>query len=167
MSTPTIRHATEADCPAICAIYNEGIEDRVATLETDLRTPEERREWLRARTSRQPVLIAERGGAIHGWGSLNRFNPRACYDQVADISVYVARAMRGTGLGRALLAALESEARRLAYHKLALAMFPHNPAGFALYLKAGFREVGIYREQGLLDGRWVDVRIMEKLLPPI
>jgi phosphinothricin acetyltransferase len=34
----------------------------------------------------------------------------------------------------------------------------------ALYTKHGFRTVGIYKEQGQLDGRWVDTIIMEKLL---
>ncbi|MBV9354596.1 MAG: GNAT family N-acetyltransferase, partial [Chloroflexi bacterium] len=37
-------------------------------------------------------------------------------------------------------------------------------AGRRLYGRCGFREVGTYREQGLLDARWVDVLLMEKLL---
>ena len=42
--------------------------------------------------------------------------------------------------------------------------WPSNTAGVALYTRAGFTRVGIYREQGQLDGAWVDVVIMEKLL---
>jgi L-amino acid N-acyltransferase YncA len=55
-------------------------------------------------------------------------------------------------------------AQALGYHKLVLAAFPFNKAGAALYERLGFTPVGIYHEQGQLDGRWVDVLIMEKLL---
>jgi L-amino acid N-acyltransferase YncA len=160
----TIRAAVTADADAICRIYNQGIEDRLATLETVLRTPDERRAWLAGRTPRHPVLIAERGGAIVGWASLNPFNPRACYDHVGDFSLYVERAARGSGVGRRLLEALIARARELGYHKLVLAAFPYNAAGCALYERCGFRTVGIYREQGMLDGKWVDVILMEQLL---
>ena len=162
-----VRDATTADAAAITRIYNQGIEDRIATLETELRTPEERRAWLAERGPRHPVLVAEDAtGDVVGWASLNRFNPRAAYDYVADLSVYVARGRRGQGIGTLLLTTLEERARTLGYHKLVLAAFPTNAAGMALYQARGFRTVGIYREQGLLDGRWVDVIIMEKILDP-
>jgi phosphinothricin acetyltransferase len=162
--TLAIRPAVIADAEAICRIYNQGIEDRLATLETVLRAPDERRAWLEERSPRHPVLVAERGGAIVGWASLNAFNPRACYDHVGDFSLYVERAARGSGVGRRLLEALIARARELGYHKLVLAAFPHNAAGCALYESCGFRIVGIYREQGMLDGKWVDVILMEQLL---
>jgi phosphinothricin acetyltransferase len=187
--TITIRDATVVDAEAICRIYNQGIEDRLATLETEMRTPAERREWLSARDARHPVSIAETterltrtteplttssgpptaltglmGPATTGWASLNRFNPRPVYDHVADLSVYVERAWRGRGVGRALLASLIERARAIGYHKLVLAAFPGNAGGMALYARMGFTRVGVYREQGLLDGRWVDVVLMERLL---
>jgi L-amino acid N-acyltransferase YncA len=142
-----VRAATEADAAAICLIYNQGIEDRLATLETELRTPDERRQWLKARSPRQPVIVA-----------------RECYRHVADISVYVERRWRGKGVGRVLLARLIELGREHGFHKLVLSAFPFNQAGVALYEKLGFRTVGIYKEQGLLDGTWVDTIIMERLL---
>lgn len=160
----TIRDAAPADAPAICRIYNQGIQDRIATLETRERTPEERRAWLAARGPRHPVLVAEVAGEVVGWGSLNVVNPRAAYDHVADFSLYVERAWRGRGVGGRLLEALIARARTLGYHKLVLSAFPFNQAGLRVYRRAGFREVGVYREQGLLDGRWVDTVVMEKIL---
>ena len=159
-----IRDATPEDAPAIARIYNQGIEDRVATLETELRSAEERRQWLAARGPRHPVLVAHDATGVVGWASLNPFNPRPAYDYVADFSVYIARERRGTGIGRALLEALEDRARALGYHKLVLAAFPTNAAGLRLYQWRGFRTVGVYHEQGLLDGRWVDVVVMERIL---
>ena len=169
MDDLVIRSATAADAAAICLVYNQGIEDRIATLETELRTPEERRAWLAARGPRHPVIVAEStatggGPSVLGWGSLNAFNPRRAYDGVADLSVYVERGRRGRGVGRRLLERLIELGRGLGYHKMVLATFPFNPSGVALYERMGFQRVGVYREQGQLDGRWVDVLVMERLL---
>ena len=160
-----VRGATEADAARICLIYNQGIEDRLATLETELRTPDERRRWLETRSPRYPVIVAEPADhAPVAWGSLNVFNARECYRHVADISVYVERGWRGRGVGRVVLARLIDLGREHRFHKLVLSAFPFNQAGVALYERLGFRTVGIYKEQGLLDGTWVDTIIMERLL---
>ena len=58
MTAYRVRPATARDAEAICRIY-QGIEDRVATLETELRTPDERRQWLASRDARHPVIVAE------------------------------------------------------------------------------------------------------------
>jgi phosphinothricin acetyltransferase len=183
-----IRPATEADAAAICQIYNQGIEDRLATLETELRTADERRQWLKSRSPRHPVIVAERAEPVTAsnrpptplpdhaapattipattiaWASLNVFNARDAYRFVADISVYVERQWRGKGAGRVLLTRLIELGREHEYHKLVLSAFPFNPGGMTLYDKLGFRTVGIYKEQGQLDGAWVDTIIMERLL---
>jgi phosphinothricin acetyltransferase len=160
-----LRLASAPDAEAICRIYNQGIEDRVATLETGLRTPDERRQWLASRGARHPVIVAEVDPAtIAGWASLNVFNAREAYRFVADISVYVERSWRGKGVGRVMLEKLVELGRMHGYHKLVLSAFPSNAAGMALYTKSGFRTVGIYHEQGQLDGKWVDTIIMEKML---
>jgi L-amino acid N-acyltransferase YncA len=164
VSAYRVRPAVDADAAAICAIYNQGIEDRLATLETELRTADERRHWLKSRGPRHPVIVAEDDGRPIAWGSLNQFNPREAYRHVVDLSIYVERGHRGKGVGRVLLVRLVDLARELGYHKMVLSAFPFNAAGMALYEKLGFRTVGVYKEQGLLDGRWVDTIIMEKLL---
>src|ERR1700730_12860787 len=163
MEPMSIRFATLDDAPTICTIYNQGVDDRGATLETEVRDVDERRRWLSSRGTRYPVLVAEARGQIIGWSSLNSFNPRRAYDHVADISVYVQRSWRGRGAGRLLLDRVIDLGRGLHFHKLVLACCPTNKAGIALYERMGFAPVGIYREQGLLDGRWVDVLVMERL----
>jgi L-amino acid N-acyltransferase YncA len=159
----SLRPARAEDADAICAVYNEGIADG-ATLESVARTPDERRRWLAARDARHPVIVVESEGVVVGWASLNVFNARDAYRHVADISVYVARTSRGKGAGTALLERLVEIGRDIGFHKLVLAGFPGNAASIALYRRLGFREVGVYREQGLLEGRWVDVLLMERLL---
>ncbi len=171
MKSISIRPASTDDAAAIAVIYNEGIEDRVATLETEPRTVEDRRQWLLARTDRTPVIVADLDGAVAGWASINQFNPRPAYRFVADFSVYIGRHVRGSGVGSLLLEHLIATARTIGYHKLVLAAFPFNEAGMRLYKRYGFQEVGIFHEQGVLDGAWVDTIVMELLLdddpPPL
>ncbi len=161
---PWVRRAGPADVPAITQIHNEGITDRVATLDEEPHPEAERAKWLRDRDARHPVLVAMAGGRVCGWASLNTFNARAAYRHVADISVYVERGSRGTGVGSLLVGELIRRATELGYHKLVLSAFPFNAAGMALYRKHGFVAVGVYHEQGTLDGRWVDTIVMERLL---
>lgn len=160
----TLRPAMADDAEAICTILNQGITDRTATLDTALRTPAERRQWLAGRERRHPVVVASHNGEVVAWGSLNRFNPRDAYDHVVDFSIYVERSWRGKGIGRQLLDHLIGLAGDLGYHKMVLTALASNKAGGALYTRAGFSPVGVYHEQGQLDGHWVDVIIMEKLL---
>ena len=159
-----VRAARFADLPLIQDIHNQGIIDRVATLDTELRTMADTQLWFTRHALRHPVLVAEAGGSIAGWASLNTFNVRPAYQYVADLSIYLARPWRGKGLGARLLSPLIPLARELGYHKIVLSAFPTNTAGMRLYERQGFTTVGIYKEMGLLDGHWVDTILMEKLL---
>ncbi len=160
----SIRHAEEKDLTSILSIYNQGIEDRIATLETDAKDSAFINQWFQNHGERFPILVAESNGNLVGWGSLNPFNPRKAYDGVADLSIYIERESRGKGIGNALLKAIENEAIQHQFHKIVLSTFPFNLLGQSLYERLGYREVGTYKNQGIIDGKYVDVMIMEKLL---
>jgi L-amino acid N-acyltransferase YncA len=113
---------------------------------------------------RYKVIVAEYKDQIVGWASLNQYNNRCAYDGVADLSVYISREFRGKGIGKQLFVELESIAREIGFHKMVLFTFPFNELGQGLYKKMGFREVGVFKNQGILDGKFVDVMAMEKLL---
>jgi L-amino acid N-acyltransferase YncA len=159
-----VRVAGPTDLAAIRTIYNEGIEDRSATLDVAPKSEDEIASWFAQRRDRYAVCVAAYNGTVVGWASLNPYSHRCAYDGVADLSVYVARAARGGGVGTALLVAVEDRARQHAFHKIVLFALACNVAGQRLYRKRGFREVGIFREQGRIDGAFVDVVAMEKLL---
>jgi phosphinothricin acetyltransferase len=162
-----IRSAATADLDVIRRIYNEGIEDRIATLDEDPKDADGIAAWWSEHEGRYVVLVAENEEAdVVGWASLNPYSHRCAYRGVADLSVYVRRDARGTGVGSALLAALEKRAKQEEFHKIVLFTFPFNANGQALYRRFGYREVGVFREQGRLDGASVDVMAMEKILKP-
>lgn len=160
-----LRQANINDISQITRIYNEGIEDRIATLETRLRTDEEMLEWLTTRAEKYSVMVVENfDGQVIGWASINSFNSRCAYSGVADISVYIQRDLRGKGFGRLLLEFLIQVAKENGFHKLVLSTFDFNEAGKNLYKALGFREVGTYMEQGMLDGKFINIIVMEKIL---
>lgn len=162
--TMTIRPATADDAPRITAIYNQGIAERGATFETEPRTVESIRGRIEE-LERFPLLVAEDGGHVVGWAGLSSYRARACYAGIAEFSIYLDRSARGRGIGRQLLEALVAAARECGYWKLLSRVFPFNTASRALCRACGFREVGIYEKHGQLDGTWLDVVIVERLIP--
>jgi L-amino acid N-acyltransferase YncA len=158
----TSRLASPSDADAIAYIYNQGIEDRVATFETQLRRPDDIRAWF---GTPYPVVVVERSQVVVAFASSSPYRPRACYAGVAEFSVYVRRAERGQGLGRMAMEALVKEAAKAGFWKLVSRVFTENIPSRALLSSLGFREVGVYEKHAQLDGVWRDVVIAEKLLP--
>jgi len=159
-----IRDATLDDAAAIAEIYNQGVEDRIATFETELRSPEEQEAWLRSIARRYPAVVAESNGEIIGWAGAGPYGNREFYRGIGEFSMYVHRDWKRLGAGDLLLANLISEAERLELWKLLSRIFPFNEASRALCRKHGFREVGMYEKHARLDGRWLDVVIVERLI---
>jgi len=155
------RLAIPADGPAIARIYNQGIEDRLATFETQLRLPEDVLKWF---DERHPIVAVEEAGEVIAFASTSTYRPRDCYAGVAEFSVYVAREARGRGAGRLAMEALLQEAERRGFWKLVSRIFVENSVSRSLMKRLGFREVGVYEKHGQLEGVWRDVVIVEYLL---
>jgi L-amino acid N-acyltransferase YncA len=159
-----VRAATPADAPAIAAIYNQGIAERIATFETEPRTLAQIVEQLAARGDRFPTIVVERDGRVVAWAAAGQYSDRQCYAGVAAHSVYVDRSARGAGLGRLALDALCAACAERGFWKLVSRIFPENAASLALHERAGFRVVGVYHRHGKLGDEWRDCVIVEKLL---
>jgi phosphinothricin acetyltransferase len=157
----TTRPATPADAPAIAAIYNQGIADRVATFETEPRSADDIAAWF---ASPRLIMVAEGTQGIVAFAASFPYSERPCYAGINEFSVYVARDRRGTGAGRAVLAALIETASAHGLHKLTSRVFPENAASRALLKQLGFSEIGIHRRHGKLDGHWRDCVTVELLI---
>jgi phosphinothricin acetyltransferase len=156
------RPARPEDAEAIARIYNEGIEDRLATFETRPRSGADVVRWVE---DGFPLVVVEENGGVVAWASAAPYRPgREAYAGIGDFSVYVARSERGRGAGRAAMEALAVEARGRGFWKLVSRIFPENEASLALCRALGFREVGVYRRHAKLDGEWRNVVVVELLL---
>jgi phosphinothricin acetyltransferase len=159
-----VRPARLEDAAAIAEIYNQGIEERVATFETEPRTVDQMTAWLREKEGRYPVIVAERDGQVVAWAGVGSYRSRACYAGIAEFSIYAHRAARGTGAAQAALEGLIQASEQAGFTKLVSRIFPENVRSRRLCQKVGFREVGTYLRHGKLDGQWRDTIIVERLL---
>ncbi len=166
MSDPgaMVRLATPGDAAAIASIYNQGIEERIATFETEPRTVAQIAALLEERGDRYPTVVAELEGRVVAWAGASQYRTRPCYAGIAEYSVYTDRAARGIGAGRTALVGLFRACEERGFWKLVSRIFPENTASLALCRATGFRVVGVYHRHGKLDGRWRDVVVVEKLL---
>jgi L-amino acid N-acyltransferase YncA len=155
------RVATPKDAAAIAAIYHQGIEDRIATFETDLRTAAMVQIWF---DGQHPIVVVENGEEVIAYASSSSYRPRVCYAGIVEFSVYVRRDWRGKGAGRLALSRLIWECEQASFWKLVSRVFVENAASRALLKVVGFREVGVYEKHGQLDGIFRDVVIVEYLL---
>lgn len=158
----SFRAATLSDAPAMAEIYNQGIEDRVATFETRLRTASDVEGWF---DNHHPIVVVEdEQGAVAGYAASFPYADRCCYAGVAEFSVYVRRSHRGRGVGTLAMQALSEAAAKAGLWKLLSRVFVENTTSLTLLRSAGFREVGVHEKHGKLDGVWRDVMAVEKLI---
>lgn len=161
-----VRAAHDTDAVALARIYNEGIDDRLATFETSLRTPDDIRPWFDGRHPTTVVVdpSVQGDGEVLAFASTSAYRSRECYAGVAEFSVYVDRRHRRAGLGRIAMEHLITESARAGFWKLLSRVFVENTASRRLSEVLGFREVGVYEDHAQLDGAWRDVVIVERLL---
>jgi L-amino acid N-acyltransferase YncA len=149
---------TEAHWNAVRAIYLEGIATGHATFQQS--APE----WAEWNGGHIPGcrLVATKDGEVLGWAALSSVSGRCVYAGVAEVSVYVAQAARGTGVGTALLTRLITESEFAGIWTLQAGIFPENIASIRLHTKTGFRIVGTRERLGCMNGRWRDVILLER-----
>jgi L-amino acid N-acyltransferase len=157
--------ADEEHLPGILAIYNHEVEHSTAIWNDVLVDLENRREWWRGRSAAGfPILAAVAGGDVLGYASYGQFRPFDGYRQTVEHSVYVAENARGRGVGTALLAALEAEARRAQMHVMLGGIAAENEPSIRLHRKLGFMETGRLPGVGRKFGRCLDLVFMQKRL---
>jgi L-amino acid N-acyltransferase YncA len=142
----------------VARIYEEGIATGNATFETEVPSWEA---WDGTHLA-EHRFVAELGGRVIGWIALSPVSRRPCYAGVAEISVYVAEAARGNGVGTGLLAAVVESAEREGLWTLQTSVFPENEPSLALLRGCGFRTVGTRERIGRLHGAWRNTVLVER-----
>jgi phosphinothricin acetyltransferase len=159
-----VRPAVRGDAEAIARIYTQGIEERIATFETEPRSTEDMVAYLAEREGKYPVIVAEQNRQVVAWAAAGPYRSRECYAGVCEFSVYADRAARGSGAAQAALQGLIDACTARGFWKLLSRICPENAPSRGLCRKVGFREVGVYYRHAKLDGQWRDTVIVERLL---
>ena len=158
----TARPARPDDAAAITEIYNQGIEDRIATFETEPRSVADIEPWFES--AHGFISVEAPSGEVVGYAVAHPYSDRCCYRGIGEFSVYVRRSHRGRGVGQVAMAALIEAARADGLWKLMSRIFPENRASLGLMARMGFEEIGVHRNHGKLDGVWKDCVIVERLI---
>jgi L-amino acid N-acyltransferase YncA len=157
-----VRDMDARDWPAVRAIYEEGIATGEATFQTEAPS------WSAwdAGHLADCRLVAE-SDRVLGWAALSRVSDRCVYAGVAEVSVYVAAAARGRGIGSLLLDALIRRSEECGLWTLQAGIFPENTRSIVVHERCGFRVVGRRERLGQMDGRWRDVLLLERRSPSV
>jgi len=164
MSACTIRLATRDDARAINDIQNHYVVHSTATFLTEPLTLEQRLAWFGGRSLVHPVVVAQAGGSVVGWGSLEVFRSRPAYRHTAELSIYVHHEHHRHGIGRSILTDLLARAHTLGHHALVGGCCSESTAVIALLEASGFSRVAHFREVGRKFDRWLDVVFLQRLL---
>jgi L-amino acid N-acyltransferase YncA len=152
-----IRAATQADEPAMLAIYAPIVRETVISFEIEPPTLEEFSSRIKKYTEGWAWLVAEEDGRLLGYAYGSSHRERLAYKWSTEVSGYVYHSARGRGVGRrlyeALFLALADKGYCNAYAGIAL---PNVPS-VALHQSVGFRAVGQFPAVGRKFGRWHDV----------
>ncbi|MBU4434349.1 MAG: GNAT family N-acetyltransferase [Alphaproteobacteria bacterium] len=164
--TLTVRPSTDADLPAITAIYGWNVLNGLGTFEEDPPGPDEMARRRAAILDRGlPYLVADRDGVVLGYAYAGPFRLRAAYRYTVEDSVYVAPDAAGQGVGKALLTALIAACEALGLRQMvAVIGDSDNAASTRLHAALGFAKQGVFPDMGFKFGRWVDLVWMQRPL---
>ncbi|TDD64888.1 metalloregulator ArsR/SmtB family transcription factor [Jiangella aurantiaca] len=154
----TVRELRLDDWPAVRRIYQEGLDTGIASFDTTV-PPSTR---LAARWLPGHRWVAEIDGAVVGWTAVAHASQRESLRGVGETSVYVDRAHRGRGVGKALLFQQVTATDRAGIWMLQTSVFSVNRAGLSLHHQAGYRTVGVREKLGQRDGVWHDCLLLER-----
>jgi phosphinothricin acetyltransferase len=163
------RLATLDDLPTIVAIYNTTIASREVTADTEPVSVESRLAWFHDHTpEKRPLWIIEAADdhaaapAVLGWMSYSNFYGRPAYSGTAEVSIYIAEASRGKGVGRYCLEQAIAYAPQIQVHSLLGFIFGHNAPSLGLFAKFGFEKWAHLPKVANLDGVERDLIILGK-----
>ncbi|WP_409932370.1 N-acetyltransferase family protein [Paraburkholderia sp. BCC1886] len=163
---PVVRDATEADLPAIQAIYAHHVLHGVASFEEIPPSVDELRTRLASvRSHGLPYMVAEIGGEVAGYCYATLYRPRAAYRHTIEDSIYVNEAYRGRGLGRILLQALIERCEAGPWRQMIAVIADGGRGGsLSLHTQLGFELTGTFKAVGFKHGRWIDSTLMQRSL---
>ena len=160
-----IRPAEINDVGEILEIVNHEILNSTVIYDYEERTFEQQLKWFeQKKASRMPVIVADDGNRVLGFGTYGIFRPWAAYQYSAEHSIYVRKDHRASGIGQKLMANLIELARLNGFHTMIAGVDGTNEKSIDFHKKFGFTEVGTFKEVGFKFNQWLDLRFLQLIL---
>ena len=162
-----IRTYLEKDFQAIADIYNEAIALGGVTMDINPYTAKDIAAIAKKFHHRETILVAQQDEQVIGWGIIKRYSDRPGYLVCCETSIYFSFAATGQGYGRKLQTALLEKVKEFGYHHVVAKILVTNPHSIKFHEKFGFETIGIQKEIGFYQGKWLDVAILQLIFPDI
>ena len=161
----SIRYAVREDLQKLLDIYNDAIVHSAATFDLATQSIDEREGWFAQFGERYPLIVAEREGNVAGYCCLTAFRSKPAYDRTAELSIYLDKDCRGSGIGTALMERIIDIARERRFHVIIAAITGGNETSVRLHRKFGFVPIGVFHEVGYKFDAWQDVHFFQLTIP--
>jgi len=163
---PTLRPSTDADVPAIAAIYAHHVRTGLASFEIVPPTTEEiARRRLEVLKRGLPFLVAEVARTVVGYAYASPYRPRPAYRSTVEDSIYIHPDHARKGIGRLLLQELIALCEAQGYRQMVAVIGDSgNAPSIGLHQSFGFEHAGTLRSVGFKFNRWVDTVLMQRRL---
>lgn len=166
--TLVIRASTEADMPAMVAIYTHhiarGIGDLGAYEPEGIDAEDLKRRRRSMRHKRLPHLVAALDGEVAGYAYAVPFRKRPAYRYTLKHSIYIHPDRLGLGIGRKLLPALVDACAAGGFRQMIGYIDGGNEASLRLHESCGFRKVGVLPAVAYKFGHWADSVMVQRPL---
>ena len=162
-----IRTYIKTDFQAIADIYNESITLGGVTMDFHAYSQDDIAAIVKKFNHRETILVAQKDDRVIGWGIIKRYSDRPGYYVCCETSIYLSFNSIGKGYGHALQNALLEQVKAFRYHHIVAKILVTNPQSIKFHQRFGFEIVGIQKEIGYYQGKWLDVAIMQLIFPYI
>ena len=152
---------TPADYQGVAEIYNEHITERQSTMDQVLKTGSDIEGWVRKFHSREKLFVLKRNGTLIGWSIIKRYSDREGYSTACETAVYLKSKETRKGYGSFMKKEMLKICKELGYHHLVAKIFAVNTSSIEYNKSLGYEIVGIQKEIGKVNGKWMDIVIMQ------
>lgn len=142
ISKSNIRLAKLEDLNSIITIYNQAIEEKFCTADTEKIEQNDRIEWFLAHSPQKyPIFVCEMDNRVAGWLSISPYRAgREALRYTVEVSYYVDRNFRRLGIAENLLSTGIETAIELGYKTIFTIILEKNIPSIKLMKKFGFEQ---------------------------
>jgi phosphinothricin acetyltransferase len=160
-----VRAAGLQDAEEIARIYNHHVDAGGSTFDTQHWTIDDVvHDLQKPKPDGWFVATGDGHARLFGWCSARRFSGRHGYRFTCETAIYLDPHAQGRGIAGRLQTQLEAHCRRFELHHAVAKIIADNERSLAFHRRHGYETVGIQREVGHMNGRWVDLVILQKIL---